>query len=699
MIQHRAAANTLAWMQSQFPLGADDVVLQKTPFSFDVSVCELIGPLLAGARLVMARPDGHQDCLYLVEAIRRFGITQLHIVPSMLRLLVEEPGFEYCSTLKDVFAAGEALASDIVRRFHGRTSARLHNVYGPTETAIYATWWTCSRDEADSRVPIGRPIANTQAHVLDSDLNPVPVGARGELYLAGAGLAAGYLGRPELTAEKFVPNPYGNVPGMRLYKTGDLVRRRADGNVEFLGRADHQVKLRGFRIELGEIEAVLVQSPDVAQSVVMVREDIAGDPRLVAYVLPRSVPGPVADTLREFASARLPQFMVPSAFVFMDALPHTPAGKVDRRALPAPGQVRTRDTGFAASRDTLELQLVGIWQKVLGVRNVGVRDDFFELGGHSLLAIRLLTEIEKHCGKRLQLATLFVAGTIEHQAELIGRENWTPPWTSLIPIQPGGARPPFFCVHAHDGHVLYYRYLARWLGPDQPFYGLQARGLDGKAPPLTRVEDMAVQYLAEIRSLQPAGPYYLGANCGGGIIAFEMAQQLHRAGEQAALVALIDSHSPGCHVERPTRSARQKLYRLWQKLDEHLGHVALLPGRQKLLYVMDEIRWITGINPGTLKSPARNSGAAGGNSVGGAVALPPVERYTPSVYPGRLTLFRPEKQAAGYKHDPEFGWGPLAAGGVDVHRIPGYHGIIHEPRVRLLAEKLSTVLRETQEVH
>jgi hypothetical protein len=346
---------------------------------------------------------------------------------------------------------------------------RLINTYGPIETTVVATMCELSGAEEGGsyEVPIGRAVRDVQTHILNERLQPVPSGLPGELYIGGAGLARGYLKRPELTAEKFIPHPFSAEPGARLYRTGDLVRSRPDGALEFVGRVDHQVKIRGFRIEPGEIDAVLSQHPAVRQVVVVAREDRPGERRLVAYVVPRQELAPTVNELRRFLQAQLPDYMLPSSFVWLDTLPLTPNGKVDRQALPAPGLDRP-DTAkaFTAPRDVLELQLTRLWEQILNVKPIGVRDNFFELGGNSLLALRLFTAIDKLLRKKLSLAVLFQAPTVEHLADLLRRQNASEP-SSLVVVHPGGTKSPFFCVHGYNG----YAHLASYLGPDNPLQG------------------------------------------------------------------------------------------------------------------------------------------------------------------------------------------------------------------------------------
>ena len=390
-------------MQSRFPLTEADSVLQKTPFSFDASVWEFYAPLLVGARLVIAKPGGHQDSEYLIKTIEEHEVTILQLVPSLLQQLLESNEIERCRNLKRVFCGGEELPSSLAQLFFIHLDADLCNLYGPTEATIDTTFWMCKVEERDhQKVPIGHPIDNVQVYVLDDYLQPVPIGVSGELYVGGAGLAKGYLNQPTLTAERFIFHPLHD--DMRLYKTGDLARYRADGALEFLGRRDFQVKVRGFRIELGEIENVLCQHPAVQKAVVVVREDIANDKRLVAYVVLRVEHVVQRKEIQHYLSQQLPMYMVPSTVMLLEGLPITPNGKVDRHALPLPDSTKgTFSDNFVAPTLTTHYQLVQIWEELLDVRPIGIKDNFFDLGGHSLLAARMANKIEQVCGKKFLL--------------------------------------------------------------------------------------------------------------------------------------------------------------------------------------------------------------------------------------------------------------------------------------------------------
>ncbi|MEW5860344.1 MAG: amino acid adenylation domain-containing protein [Cyanobacteriota bacterium] len=459
MNTHRGICNRLLWMQDTYQLTETDRVLQKTPFSFDVSVWEFFLPLLTGSRLIIARPGGHQDSGYLTQIIAQEQVTTIHFVPPMLQVFLEEPELEKCQCLKRVICSGEALSYELQQRFFARLDAELHNLYGPTEAAIDVTYWTCQRESELPIVPIGRAIANTQLYILDRHLQPVPVGVPGELHIGGVGLARGYLNRPELTAQKFIPNPFKNLtplppslqgkgencspplPGeglgerFRLYKTGDLARYLPDGNIEFLGRIDNQVKLRGFRIELGEIEAALMHHPAIRETVVLLREDNPGDKRLVAYIVPKEQAPSIHD-LRDFLKQKLPSYMVPSAFMFLEALPLTANGKIDRRALPAPENLSSSAVAYIAPRNPVEEKLAQLWIEVLDLERVGIHDNFFELGGNSLVATQLISKVRCTFQVEIPLRNLFELPTIAGLAESISQTKESNADAQKAAIQP-----------------------------------------------------------------------------------------------------------------------------------------------------------------------------------------------------------------------------------------------------------------------
>ena len=420
---HLGICNRLFWMQEEYGLTADDRVLQKTPFTFDVSVWEFFWPLMTGARLVVAKPGGHMDSAYLIRTIRDQRITTLHFVPSMLGVFLMDRDAGKCDSIKRVICSGEALSMETQRRFFEVfPNVELHNLYGPTEASVDVTYWKCDPASRELTVPIGRPVANTQMYILDEAMQPVDAGVPGELHIGGVQLARGYVGRPDLTAEKFVPDPFSNEPGARLYKTGDLARFRDDAVIIYLGRIDHQVKIRGFRIELEEIESVLAHYPGVEQCSVIAREDQPGDKRLVAYVV--SGGAIKGEALSLFLKDKLPEYMVPSAFVFIDALPLNANGKLDRKALPAP--VRAHSAGpkeFDAPRNEMEKTIAGVWESVLRVEHIGIRDNFFDAGGNSLKLIEAHMRLREDLKTDIAITTLFEHPTIAALADFLGRKD------------------------------------------------------------------------------------------------------------------------------------------------------------------------------------------------------------------------------------------------------------------------------------
>jgi acyl-coenzyme A synthetase/AMP-(fatty) acid ligase len=409
------------WMQRAHPLERADVQLQKTPFGFDASVWEFFAPLLAGARLVMARPGGHLDAAYLAETILLHGVSILQLVPSQLHMLLQEPTFWRCAPpLKNVYCGGEPLTKELCEEFYRRLPrASLHNLYGPTEACIDSTSWDCPHDGIPAAIPVGRPIHNTRTYIVNAWMQPSPIGVPGELLVSGTGLARGYLNEPGLTAEKFVQDPFRTELGARVYKTGDLARFLPDGNIEFLRRMDdHQVKIRGFRVELGEIEAVLAEHPEVRQVAVHLWRVAANDVRIVACCVPAKAGALAPLSLRKHLQARLPEYMVPQYFVPVEEIPLTPNGKVDRRRLPTPVVTESGIGQHETPADPVEAKIAEIWTKLLQpARPIGRNDRFFEMGGHSLLGLQALRQMEYHLGVKLDFRVLFQ----ENLAELATR--------------------------------------------------------------------------------------------------------------------------------------------------------------------------------------------------------------------------------------------------------------------------------------
>ncbi len=546
VIEHRAIVNRLEWMRQHYGFDASDRILQKTPTGFDVSVWELFLPLITGCTLAVAPPGAHRDPVALARLIRDHGITTLHFVPSMLAAFLAEPAARGIA-VRRVFCSGEELPAELRDRFHRTLSAELHNLYGPTEAAVDVSWWPAGPDDRSVPVPIGWPVWNTRLYVLDSRLRPLPPGVVGELWLGGVQLARGYLGRPDLTAERFLADPF--LPGERIYRTGDLARLRPDGAVVFLGRADHQVKIRGLRIEPGEIEAVIAGSGLARQQSVIAREDQPGTRRIVAYVVP--APGYSADALRGQLAARLPDYMVPAAFVTLDALPVTANGKLDRAALPAPDlvPVSVRPLTTATERHVAEL-----FAQQLGIEApIGADADFFELGGDSLSAVALLLRLREQLGRDPGLGALFEEPTVSGFARLIDAEaemdSGLGPLVRLAEGDPD--LPPLFAIHPAGGIAWCYGRLARALDPRRTVYGLQAPALSPDVTPPASLSELAADYVERIREACPRGPYHLVGWSIGGIMAHAMAERLQALGADIGVVAMLDSYPADCWRAEP----------------------------------------------------------------------------------------------------------------------------------------------------
>ncbi|MHC5755327.1 MAG: non-ribosomal peptide synthetase [Nostoc sp.] len=726
LLQHQGLSNLAASQIDVFNIQPINRILQFASLSFDASIFEIVMALQTGATLYLANKESLLPRQPLLKLLREKAITHITLPPAVLAVLATES----LPALQTIICAGESCTDDIVKRWWN-SQRRFFNAYGPTEATVWST--VAEISHIIEKPPIGRPIPNTQIYILDKHLQPLPIGITGELYIAGEGLAQGYLNCPELTTEKFVPNPFNDKKGARLYKTGDLARYRPDGNIEFLGRIDNQVKIRGFRIELSEIETVLSKHQSVQKAVVIVKENISGNKYLVAYIVLNVEMQNFSSLLRKFLKEKLPEYMLPKAFVMLDSLPLTASGKVDRLALteldsPASGLI---DKTFIAPRTSTESTLAKIWAEVLNIEHVGIYDNFFDLGGDSLLTVRLMKQIHKHFERELPLSSLFLNPTIESLATSLSSQGDSLPWSPLVPIQPAGSSPAFFCVHPIFGVVFPYYELAQNLGKNQPFYGLQPIGLDGESSPLTRIEDMAAHYIEALRRVQPKGPYFLGGWSFGGWVAFEMAQQLQKSGEEVALLAVLDTLAPipgnipslgsgfkfmlttvaryiwpffldyfyliiaiannrinsltsrltnfnkivrNSFWESLTRSLQTNLFSHFIRKED--ATVNVIPEESKLRLLSE-----LAIRP-MLRVYYANSQA--------------VLNYVPQTYPKRINLFRTNVQSSA-KEDPSMGWDQLTVGGTEIHHIPGNHlTMLRKPHIQILAAQLRACIEKSQ---
>ena len=740
---HHAGLTNLALTQARiFGIEEHSRVLQFAALSFDASISEIAMALVSGAALFFGDRDESMPGPPLARLLQQRSITAVTLPPSSLSALPREDFPELASLV----TAGEACPTELAEAWAG--GRRMINAYGPTETTVCATASAPLRfsESYEGRPDIGRPITNLRAYVADARCQPVPIGAAGELLVSGTGVARGYLGRPRLSAERFVPDPFGGA-GDRFYRTGDRVRQLADGRVDFLGRVDYQLKLRGYRIEPGEIADALGHHPRVREAAILTREAAAGEQQLVAYYVPETEaltrvgsgadeaavvcecePSVDADELRRFLKERLPEHMIPAYFVPLEALPMLPNGKVDRAALPA----ITRDLVAGVERvepgDELEARLVEIWQEVLDIDSVGIHDNFFDLGGHSLLAVRLASAIERMLGKKLAVATIFQAPTIAELAELIRNDADT--GRSLVPIKPRGDGPRLYLTHTASGNIFSYQRLAAAMHEDHGtrLYAFQAQGLGGDVPPYDRVEDMASHYIEELLQADPEGPYSLCGWSVGGVIAFEMAHQLEEMGREVAFLALLDSRVP-TDYDRAVINNEVWILHLFARdfgislieLGVSEGDILALTADERFSFVFEKAQ-----AAGSLPAEIDEAQIRRLYGVFKATAQA-MANYRPSTYRGSMTFVRskeplPEElrpdasltEKAASKRQflsrslktkvwqrlmtPALGWEKQVEGKLDVVEIGGHHfEMLHPPHLEALVEILSERMAKIDE--
>jgi amino acid adenylation domain-containing protein len=692
-ILHRSMLNLVFWYHEAFTLTAADRTTQFASPAFDVTTKELWPPLTVGASVHIIDEDIRSVPTAMRDWLVSNSIT-LAILPTIMAEGLIALAWPTTTSLRFLLTGG-----DILHSYAPSTLPfTLINNYGPTEATVVSSYERVPKSGVESGLPsIGRPIANTQIYILNDHLEQVPIGETGEMYIGGSGLAKGYLNRPDLNAEKFIRHPFSAEPGARLYKTGDLVRYRPDGRIEFVGRSDQQVKIRGYRIELSEIEVVLSNHPAVREAVVVAQEDKSGDKRLVAYV---TASASVAE-LHKDIHQRLPTYMVPSIIMLLDEMPTTSNGKIDRRALPAPETMqRTLDTPFMEATSLAQKQLMQIWEELLDVRPIGIQDSFFELGGHSLLAARLLERTKQAFGKKIALEALFAGPTIEQLATNLMEE--TTSIASNVPVialQADGQQRPFFFLHGDwTGGAFYCFTLAQTAGSDQPFYVLGTYKF-ADLQTLPTVEQIAAAYIEELRSIQPEGPYQMGGFCNGGLLAYEIATQLSEAGQQVDLLGLITPSESGStnklvgiisHSGRLLRMHASTQAAWYLRTRHALRHVYryLRPGDKKI-QDFDKLLEID-TRLGAMFPPRE---ALYNDYIGVFSWL--VNAYRPRVYPGKIMLYWALEepfiketwcQVPVVKDKKE----------LEHHFIPGTHMSCVTDHAQMLAELLSSHLQQTR---
>lgn len=687
-IQHRSLLNMIYWYQRTFCIQHTDKSTFLAGLGFDATIWELWPALAAGTQIHLADDETRISPQLWQNWITQQGIT-VSFLPTPLVEQVLALDWSQPTSLRLLTTGGDQLHHYPAPHI----PFALFNNYGPTENTVVATSSIVPVSKQSERLPmIGRPIANTQIYILDKEFQPQPIGIPGEMYIGGSSLAHGYLHRPDLTAERFIPHPFSTQAGARLYRTGDLVRYLADGSLEFLGRRDFQVKIRGYRIELGEIATLLAGHSEIRDNIVVVREDNPQEKRLVAYVVLRQPSRLTSEQVQDYLREKLPVYMVPSAIVLLDELPTNANGKVDRQALPPPYSNCTLERAYVKPRDTIELKLTSIWENLLQNGPISITDDFFELGGHSLLAVRLMAQIQREFRQELSLSVLFQGATLEHIAMILRQHQKQEKRSPLVAIQPGGNKRPFFCVHPVGGEVLCYTELARQLGPEQPFYGLQmlqVEGTDQQAQPEygTSIEEMAHAYLVEVQRIQPDGPYLLGGWSLGGVIAFEMAQQLERQGHAVALLALFDSYAPSIIQQQHETSLVQQFAEDLEGLfDATFGidyaKLQTFSHEEQLARLYHQLKRANVVPPDIETAYLSRLFSTYRQNINA------LYRYEPQKYTGNLTLFSASASAQD-EADNIHGWPTFLEQEPTVHTISGNHyTILKNPHLERLVQHL-----------
>ncbi|GFZ92165.1 amino acid adenylation domain-containing protein [Okeania sp. KiyG1] len=699
MIDHRGAVNTILDINQRFEIQPNDRILAVSALNFDLSVYDIFGVLAAGGTIVMPSPDGAKDPAHWVELMSKHQVTLWNTVPALMQMLVEylsQHPDRSSFPLRLALLSGDWIPLNLPEQIKTFWSqAQVMSLGGATEASIWSVYYPITTVDPEWKsIPYGKPLANQRLYILNERMEPCPNWVPGQLYIGGIGIAQGYWRNEEKTNASFIIHPH---TGEKLYKTGDLARYLPDGNTEFLGREDFQVKISGYRIELGEIEVSLQKHPAVKETVVTAVGELENK-QLVAYIVLHPETTATIDELRDYLQQCLPEYMVPPNYIFLEALPLTPNGKVDRKRLPAPELKFAPTTeNYVPPRNSQELQLVKMWEDILGVQPVGVCSNFFDLGGHSLLAVRLMNRIEQELGRSLPLSTLFQSSTVEQLARILHQEQVVSDPSPLVPIQPQGSQLPIFCVHPAGGTVFCYFELAQLLGTEQPFYGLQCLGQVEGEEPLTSVEDMAAVYQKAIREVQPKGPYILMGWSFGGMVALEMANNLLVEGEQVAFLGLIDTYAPSQMPDEENLSENVEvvLELFGGDLSLPWEEIRQLPQEKQVALIWEQARQANLVPPDfdatqlerLLHIMKLNHKA--------------MRSYSPPTYPGMITLLRAEAGSVAISPevvtvDATLGWKEVAISGVDVYTVPGYHEyMVHQPNVAILADQLASCIEKS----
>jgi amino acid adenylation domain-containing protein len=678
-IAHHSLVNLMYSLQKSPGITVADKMLAVATISFDIAGVDIYLPLSAGAEIILADSITAKDGRALLDIVRSEGVTILQATPYTWRMMLEV-GWEEHLPIK-VFCGGEAMAKDLAERLIPRSN-EVWNMYGPTETTIYSIIKHIT-DAND--ITIGWPVDNTQVYILDEEKNNLTNGEIGEIFIGGVGIAWGYLNRPELTAERFIDNPF--TAGEKIYRTGDLAKLKPDGDIIYLGRIDHQVKVRGYRIELGEIEHNLGKQQGIKQAVVIAREDTPGIPRLVAYVVLESgatgIPDKsVLDGWDQALFEVLPEYMMPDDYVLMDVIPSTPNGKIDRKALPKPDYSHiNREGQYVAPRTSNEKLVADIWEELMGLNQISIFDNFFQLGGRSLVAVKIMARLEQETGKRLPLATLFEYSTVEKLAARLEIDAEAITWESLVPIKPKGSKMPLYIVHGAGLNVLLFNALAMNMDEEQPVYGLQAKGLNGIDEPLDVMEEIAANYVDEIINHDPVGPYAVAGYSLGGLIAYEMAKQMLALGKDVKMLAMFDTYADQTQVYDPWLKKKLNNALFFVKQLAYTPVLFLQDPKRTIQYKSREIgrrfqKIYKKVFPDKVK---KKEGFSAYTDDIHERSLAAQRNYLLTPVNIAIELFRATKKTF-YMDDFKFlGWRPYALKGVNVHDIPGEHNTIFAP--------------------